>query len=75
MSNRSKVPAKNFVQTMTANVNNDKLDDAAFREFVRNTLPIVEGGEALVEDNRKVTHVGDISDLGKPQQRRENRDK
>ena len=35
------VPADSFVETLAANVDNDKLDDAAFRQFVRNTLPIV----------------------------------
>lgn len=37
------VPAKNFVQTLAANVDNVKLSDAEFREFVRNTIDIVEG--------------------------------
>lgn len=36
------VPAANFVSTMSANVNNDKMSDAEFREFVRNTIPIVQ---------------------------------
>lgn len=35
------VPADSFVETLAANVDNDKLDDAVFRQFVRNTLPIV----------------------------------
>ena len=35
------VPAANFCGTLQANVDNEKLSDAAFREFVRNTLPIV----------------------------------
>lgn len=37
------VPAKNFVITLAANVDNEKLDDASFREFVRSSLDIVEG--------------------------------
>jgi len=61
MLRHQRVPSKHFVQTLAVNVNNEKLDDAAFREFVRNTLPIVEGGEALIEDTRVATHVGDIS--------------
>jgi hypothetical protein len=36
------IPASNFVITLYVNVNNDELSDQAFREFVRNTLPIVE---------------------------------
>ena len=36
------VPAANFVGTLTVNVDNDKMSDAEFREFVRNTLPIVD---------------------------------
>jgi hypothetical protein len=35
------VPAENFMATLNANVDNEKLSDADFREFVRNTLPIV----------------------------------
>lgn len=45
-----RVPAKNFIQTLAVNVNNEKLSDEAFRELIRNTLPIVEGGEVLKED-------------------------
>lgn len=39
---RTMIPAENFVATMAANVDNEALDDAAFREMFRNTLPIVE---------------------------------
>lgn len=39
------IPARNFVKTLAANVDNQKLSDEAFREFVRNTLPIVVGGK------------------------------
>jgi hypothetical protein len=35
------VPASNFVATVAANVDNEKLADDGFREFIRNTLPIV----------------------------------
>ena len=35
------VPADSFVGTLSANVDNQKLTDAEFREMVRNTLPIV----------------------------------
>lgn len=37
-----RVPATNFCATLAANVDNGKLSDAEFREFVRNTLPIVD---------------------------------
>lgn len=37
-----KVPAVNFIGTMMANVDNEKLSDAEFRQIFRNTLPIVE---------------------------------
>ena len=36
------LPAKNFMKTVAANVDNDKLTDEEFREFIRNTLPIVD---------------------------------
>lgn len=35
------VPADHFASTLEANVDNRKLTDKAFRQFVRNTLPIV----------------------------------
>jgi len=35
------VPASSFVGTLAANVDN-KMSDADFRQFVRNTLPIVQ---------------------------------
>lgn len=40
------VTASNFVGTLVANVDNKGLDDCAFRQFVRNSLPLVdyEGG-------------------------------
>ena len=36
------VPASNFCSTLNANVDNEKLTDAQFREFVRNSLPSVD---------------------------------
>lgn len=36
------VPADHFMGTIAVNVDNEKLSDADFREFIRNTLPIVE---------------------------------
>lgn len=43
------VPAANFVSTMSANVSNDKMSDKEFREFVRNTLPIVSTSDGWLE--------------------------
>lgn len=40
--NNWKVPAKSFVGTVMDNLDNEKLSDAEFRQFVRNTIPIVE---------------------------------
>lgn len=34
--------ASRFVDTIKVNVDNEKLSDAEFREFIRNTLPIVK---------------------------------
>jgi hypothetical protein len=37
-----KVPAVHFMGTLLANLDNEKLSDADFRDFIRNTMPIVE---------------------------------
>ena len=34
-----------LIATLAANVNNEKMTDEAFREFVRNTLPIYQQAE------------------------------
>jgi hypothetical protein len=49
-----KVPALNFLGTMMANVDNEKLSDAEFREFIRNTLPIVEKPDIEEMKNEEV---------------------
>ena len=36
------VPAEHITLMLSVNVDNEKLSDADFREFVRNTLPIVK---------------------------------
>ena len=36
------VPAANFILTVQANVDNELLTDAQFRDFIRNSLPIVK---------------------------------
>lgn len=43
------VPAESFCQTLQANVDNERMDAETFREFVRNTLPIVQYEELLSE--------------------------
>jgi hypothetical protein len=35
------VPADSFMATIAANVDNKKMNDKEFRQFIRNTLPIV----------------------------------
>lgn len=45
------VPAGNFILTVNANVDNEKISDAQFRQFIRNSLPIVK---EVVEDKEKV---------------------
>jgi len=45
------VPAKNFMATIAANVCNEKLTDKQFREFIRNTLSIVEYDRPKAKDN------------------------
>jgi hypothetical protein len=35
------VSAENFCATLAENTDNEKVSDADFRQFVRNTLPIV----------------------------------
>ena len=39
---KDKIPAENFVALLAVNVDNKKLSNQAFRQLVRNTLPIVE---------------------------------
>ena len=49
---RGQVPASNMILTIAANADNEKLSDAEFREFVRNSLPIcVEVIAAAKEKN------------------------
>lgn len=38
---RRTVSAENFMATLDANIENDRLSDASFREFVRNSVPVV----------------------------------
>jgi len=39
---KDKVPAENFMATIAANVDNKRITDEQFRDFIRNTLPVVE---------------------------------
>ena len=36
------IPAEHFMTTVAANVDNEKLTDAEFRQFIRNSLPVVK---------------------------------
>lgn len=54
------VPAVNFIGTIMANIDNEKLNDSEFRQFIRNTLPIIEkpplgqiANEEIVEKIKK----------------------
>lgn len=49
MSKRT-VPAANFMATIAANVDNEKVSAEDFREFIRDTLPIVIYDNADKED-------------------------
>ena len=52
--NKRTVPAENFLATVAINVDNDRLTDAQFRQFIRNSLPIViyQRQDEHVEENR-----------------------
>lgn len=41
MTQERTVPTDSFCQMLNVNVDNAKLNDSEFRQFVRNTLPIV----------------------------------
>jgi len=41
MARHNKIDPGSFCQTLAANVDNDRLSDAEFREFVRNSLAVV----------------------------------
>lgn len=53
---RTRIPANNFLSTLHVNVNNTKLTDAQFREFVRNSLSIVEYKKPVVSSADCVVH-------------------
>lgn len=60
-----KVPAENFMQTLDANVDNERLSEVEFREMVRNTLPIVvfarvAAAKPLDQPKSKVELIRDI---------------
>jgi hypothetical protein len=46
------VPAENFMATIAINVDNKNLSDKDFREFIRNTLPIV-----VYPENKNIVSV------------------
>jgi hypothetical protein len=45
MSEKQTIPAESFLDTLEANIENDKLSDTEFRQFVRNTMPAVQRTE------------------------------
>lgn len=47
---KEKVPAENFMATIAANVDNKRITDEQFRDFIRNTLPVVEYQRVNIED-------------------------
>jgi hypothetical protein len=46
------IPAENFMATIAANVDNEELTDAAFRAFIRDTLPFVKYPRSKHEKNK-----------------------
>ena len=46
----SKIPAANFLGTVAANIDNEKMTDAEFRAFIRRTLPIVQYDDGTKKD-------------------------
>lgn len=53
-SHSNNVPALNFIGTMLANLDNEKMSDKDFRDFIRNTMPIVEKPELESIVNQEV---------------------
>jgi hypothetical protein len=56
--NNGLIPARHFVQIVSANVQNEKLSDTAFREMVKAAIGEVEGGKRNVLASDP---VGDVS--------------
>lgn len=54
MSKGRTVPAEHFMRNIAANVDNEKLSDAEFREFIRNTLPIVQFDDPREKESENV---------------------
>ena len=50
---KRRVPAENFMATIAANVDDEKIPDDVFREFIRNTLPVVEFPRPVVKKDEK----------------------
>ena len=47
------VSAKNFMQTIAANIDNEKLTAEDLRDFIRNTLPIIKGVDYPIDKKGK----------------------
>lgn len=56
--NNGLIPARHFVQIVSANVQNENLSDTAFREMVKAAIGEVEGGKRNVLASDP---VGDVS--------------
>ena len=50
------VPAEHFMFTLEENVDNEKLSDKDFRQFVRNTLPIIIFDSKKDKDEKTNNH-------------------
>lgn len=46
-----RIPLDSFWNTVVANVDNEKMTDASFREFIRNTVPFVVASPASSQQN------------------------
>lgn len=49
------VPAKHFIGTLSVNIDNDKLTDKQFRQFVRNSIIIVEGSQYIPKEKQNMS--------------------
>ncbi|KKK88319.1 hypothetical protein LCGC14_2744370 [marine sediment metagenome] len=63
MDTKNTILAKSFVDTLVANLDNIKLSDEEFRQFCRNTVPIIEGTdyvqptETMMSEKEKAIQV------------------
>lgn len=55
----SKVPAIHFVEQIRVNVENEKLSDKEFRQFINNSLSVVETKEEYDKERNELTTIKD----------------